>query len=335
VSAKLVIGANGFLGSHVTRQLVADGREVRVMVRPNANTIGIDDLRVTRLVGDIWDNDTLREAMRGVDDVYYCVVDTRGWLRDPAPLFRTNVDGTRNVLDVAKAADLRKFVFTSSYVTVGRRRGHRASEDDLIVDRGLTPYVRSRVQAENIVLQYAREHGLPAVAMCVSTTYGSGDWGRTPHGAIIAGAAFAKLPFVMGGIELEAVGVDDAARAMILAAGRGRVGQRYLISEKMISNAEVVRIAAVAAGVPPPTKSIPLPVSYALATAGSIKAKLRGTDERLSLDSLRLMRAEAPVDHSKAIRELGWEPRPVEDSIREAARFWAGLRDAKRKSKTA
>jgi dihydroflavonol-4-reductase len=335
VSAKLVIGANGFLGSHVTRQLVADGREVRVMVRPNANTIGIDDLRVTRLVGDIWDNDTLREAMRGVDDVDYCVVDTRGGLRDPAPLFRTNVDGTRNVLDVAKAADLRKFVFTSSYVTVGRRRGHRASEDDLIVDRGLTPYVRSRVQAENIVLQYAREHGLPAVAMCVSTTYGSGDWGRTPHGAIIAGAAFAKLPFVMGGIELEAVGVDDAARAMILAAGRGRVGQRYLISEKMISNAEVVRIAAVAAGVPPPTKSIPLPVSYALATAGSIKAKLRGTDERLSLDSLRLMRAEAPVDHSKAIRELGWEPRPVEDSIREAARFWAGLRDAKRKSKTA
>ena len=213
MSAKLVIGANGFLGSHVTRQLVADGREVRVMVRPNANTIGIDDLRVTRLVGDIWDNDTLRDAMRGVDDVYYCVVDTRGWLRDPAPLFRTNVDGTRNVLDVAKAADLRKFVFTSSYVTVGRRRGHRASEDDLIVDRGLTPYVRSRVQAENIVLQYAKEHGLPAVAMCVSTTYGSGDWGRTPHGAIIAGAAFAKLPFVMGGIELEAVGVDDAARS--------------------------------------------------------------------------------------------------------------------------
>ena len=79
---------------------------------------------VTRFVGDIWDNDTLREAMAGVDDVYYCVVDTRGWLRDPAPLFHTNVDGTRNVLEVAKTANLRKFVFTSSYVTVGRRRGH-------------------------------------------------------------------------------------------------------------------------------------------------------------------------------------------------------------------
>ncbi|WP_200828438.1 NAD-dependent epimerase/dehydratase family protein [Mycobacterium sp. 3519A] len=333
---KLVIGANGFLGSHVTRRLVGDGHEVRVMVRPNAMTVGIDDLDVTRFVGDVWDDDTLREAMAGVDDVYYCVVDTRGWLRDPAPLFRTNVEGTRNVLEVARHAGLRKFVFTSSYVTVGRRRGHVATEDDVIVDeRRLTPYVRSRVQAENIVLSYAKQHGLPAVAMCVSTTYGSGDWGRTPHGAIIAGAAFGKLPFVMSGIELEAVGVDDAADAMILAADRGRVGERYLVSEKMISNAEVVRIAAEAAGVPAPTKSIPLPMSYALAAAGSIKAKLRGTDEQLSMGSLRLMRAEAPVDHSKAVRELGWQPRPVEDSIREAARFWVGLRDAKRRSKTA
>jgi dihydroflavonol-4-reductase len=333
VSAKLVIGANGFLGSHVTRQLVGDGHDVRVMVRDGANTIGIDDLEVTRFVGDIWDDDILRDAMHGVDDVYYCVVDARGWLRDPAPLFRTNVEGTRNVLELAKHAGLHRFIFTSSYVTVGRRRGHVATEDDIIVDRGLTPYVRSRVQAEQLVLQYAKEHGLPAVAMGVSTTYGTGDWGRTPHGAIIAAAAFGKLPFVMDKIELEAVGITDAARAMVLAAEHGRVGERYLVSEKMISNAEVVRIAAEAAGVPAPTRSIPLPVSYAMAIAGSAKAKLRGTDEQLSLGSLRLMRAEAPVDHSKATRELGWKPRPVEESIREAARFWVGLRDAKRKSR--
>ncbi|WP_299557251.1 NAD-dependent epimerase/dehydratase family protein [uncultured Mycolicibacterium sp.] len=327
----LVIGANGFLGSHVTRQLVGDGHDVRVMVREGANTIGIDDLAVTRFVGDIWSDDTLRAAMDGVQDVYYCVVDTRGWLRDPAPLFRTNVDGTRNVLEIAKNAGLRRFVYTSSYVTVTRRRGRVSTEDDVITSmRGLTPYVQSRVQAERLVLRYAAEHGLPAVAMCVSTTYGAGDWGRTPHGAVIAGAAFGKLPFVMSGIELEAVGIDDAARALILAAERGRVGERYLISEKMISNAEVVRIAAEAAGMPAPTRALPLPVSYLLATLGTVKGRLRGTDERLSLASLRLMRAEAPLDCSKARRELGWQPRPVEESIREAARFWAGLRDAKR-----
>ena len=309
----LVIGANGYLGSHVTRQLVESGEDVRVMVRESAKTIGIDDLPVTRFVGDIGNSEVLRQAMTGC-----------------------------NVLDVAVepavAAGLTKFVFTSSYVTVGRRRGRVATESDVIGAgdlKRLTPYVRSRVQAENLVMEYARDRGLPAVAMCVSTTYGAGDWGRTPHGAIIAGAAFQKLPFVMGGIELEAVGVDDAARAMVLAAEKGRVGERYLISEKMISNTDVVRIAADAVGVPPPTKTIPLALSYAMAALGSAKARLKGTDERLSLDSLRLMRAEAPVDCSKAKRELSWEPRPVEEAIGEAAKFWVGLRNAKRASRSA
>lgn len=337
VSAKLVIGANGFLGSHVLRQLVVadDGSEIRAMVRPGANTVGIDDLDVKRVLGDVFDAEALREAMTGCDVVYHCVVDARGWLRDPAPLFRTNVEGTRNVLDVAaEIPGLRKFVYTSSYVTVGRKRGKRSTEADTVDVSKVTPYVRSRVQAEELVLQYARERGLPAVAMCVSTTYGSGDWGRTPHGAIIAGAAFGKLPFVMSGIDLEAVGIDDAAKAMLLAADRGTAGERYLISEKMISNAEVARLAAEAAGVEPPQRSIPLPLSYAMAAAGTLKGKLRGTDERLSLESLRLMRAEAELDHSKAVRELGWQPRPVEESIAEAAKFWIGLRAAKRAQKS-
>ncbi|MGI9126099.1 MAG: NAD-dependent epimerase/dehydratase family protein, partial [Mycobacterium sp.] len=275
-------------------------------------------------------------AMTGCDDVYYCVVDTRAWLSDPAPLYRTNVDGTRNVLDVACAVHasnpLRRFIFTSSYATVGRSRGHVATEADQIPETGLSDYVRSRVLAERMVLAAAREEKLPAVAMCVSTTYGPGDWGRTPHGAIIAGAAFGKLPFILDRIELEAVGVDDAAAALILAAEHGRVGERYLVSERMISNAEVVHIAAEAAGVPAPTKTIPLPVAYAMATLGTAKARLRDTDDRLTLNALRLMRAEAPVDHSKAVRELDWHPRPVEESIREAARWWVQLRAAKRRA---
>ncbi|HVQ98008.1 MAG TPA: NAD-dependent epimerase/dehydratase family protein [Mycobacterium sp.] len=331
---KLVIGANGFLGSHVTRQLVGDGADVRVMVRSGADTRSIDDLSVTRFHGDVFDSDTLRAAMDGCDDVYYCVVDTRAWLRDPAPLFRTNVEGTRNVLDVAKVAGLHRFVFTSSYATVGRRHGHVATEDDQIKRRRLTPYVESRLQAEDLVLRYAKECGLPAVAMCVSTTYGSGDWGRTPHGAFIAGAVFGKLPFTMNGIHLEAVGVDDAARALILAAECGRIGERYLISEKLIALREVVRIAAEEAGVAPPRRSISVPVLYALGALGTFRARFTGKDAELSLASVRMMRAEAPVDHSKAVRELGWQPRPVEDSICEAARFWAQLKNARGRTAT-
>jgi dihydroflavonol-4-reductase len=330
----LVVGANGFLGSHVTRQLVADGAEVRVMVRPTANTRSIDDLEVTRFHGDVFDTATLRAAMDGCEDVYYCVVDTRAWLRDPAPLFRTNVEGLRNVLEVAKQANLRRFVFTSTYATVGRRRGRAATEDNRIVRRRLTPYVQSRVQAEDLMLRSATQDGLPAVAMCVSTTYGSGDWGRTPHGAFIAGAVFGKLPFMMKGIQLEVVGVDDAARALILAAEHGRNGERYLVSERMIPLQEVVRIAADEAGVPPPRRSISVPALYGLGALGSLRARFTGKDAELSLASVRMMRAEAEVDHSKAVRELGWRPRPVEESIREAARFWADLRNARGKSAT-
>ncbi len=339
---KLVIGANGFLGSHVTRQLVtqaASGKyEVRAMVRPTANTRAIDDLTLTRFHGDVFDTATLQEAMDGVDDVYYCVVDTRAWLRDPSPLFRTNVEGLRNVLDVAVKAELRRFIFTSTYATVGRRHGHVATEDDVIRPEDLTrltPYVQSRVQAENLVMRYVSEAGLPAIAMCVSTTYGSGDWGGTPHGAFIAGAVFGKLPFLMNGIQLEVVGVDDAARAMILAAERGHIGERYLVSERMIALNDVVRIAADEAGVPAPQRSISVPMLYALAALGSLKARLTGKDAELSLASVRMMRAEADVDSSKAKRELGWQPRPVEESIREAARFWAGMRTPKNQNTTA
>jgi len=308
---------------------------VRAMVRPTADTRAIDDLtRCPRFYGDVFDTATLREAMDGVDDVYYCVVDTRAWLRDTSPLFRTNVEGLRNVLDVAVEADLRRFVFTSTYATVGRRRGHVATEEDMIGSRGLSVYVQSRVQAENLVMRYVAEAGLPAVAMCVSTTYGSGDWGRTPHGAFIAGAVFGKLPFLMDGIQLEVVGVDDAARAMILAAERGRIGERYLISERMIALRDVVRIAADEAGVPPPRRVISVPMLYALGALGSLRARLTGKDAELSLASVRMMRAEAPVDHSKAVRELGWQPRPVEESIHEAARFWAAMRTPKTQSTT-
>jgi dihydroflavonol-4-reductase len=171
--------------------------------------------------------------------------------------------------------------------------------------------------------------------MCVSTTYGSGDWGRTPHGAFIAGAVFGKLPFLMNGIQLEVVGVDDAARALLLAAERGRNGERYLISERMIPLKEVVKIAADEAGVSPPRRSISVPALYGLGAFGSLRARLTGKDAELSLASVRMMRAEAHVDHSKAGRELGWRPRPVEESIREAARFWANLKNARQNSKAA
>ena len=127
---KLVIGASGFVGSHVTRQLVAAGEHVRVMLRRTSSTKGIDDLDVERCYGDVFDDAALQAAMTGCDVVYHCVVDARMWLRDPAPLFRTNVEGLRHVLDAAAAADLRKFVYTSTTGTLAINAHRLVTEDD-------------------------------------------------------------------------------------------------------------------------------------------------------------------------------------------------------------
>lgn len=182
-STKLVIGASGFLGSHVARQLVARGDTVRVLIRTTSSTRGIDGLPVEIHYGDIFDGPAMRSAMRGCDVVYYCVVDARPWLRDSTPLWRTNVEGLRHVLDVAADADLRRFVFTSSIATIGRAKSGPADEtlpNDYLDIGG--DYIRSRVAAEQMVLRYASQKGLPAVAMCVSNTYGPGDFLPTPHG---------------------------------------------------------------------------------------------------------------------------------------------------------
>ncbi|HUP98962.1 MAG TPA: NAD-dependent epimerase/dehydratase family protein, partial [Aeromicrobium sp.] len=229
----LVIGGSGFLGSHVVRQLVADGVPTRVMLRASSSTLGIDDLDVERCYGDVLDAEGLRAAMAGVADVYYCVVDTRAWLRDPAPLVRTNVEGLRVVLDVAATMPLNRFVFTSSLVTLAISPNRLVTEADPHnwVDRG-GAYVASRLAAEQLLLSYVRDRGVPGIAMCVSNTYGSRDHLPTPHGQLVALAARGKLPFYFRGAGSDVVAIDDAARALVLAASKGRIGERYFVGER-------------------------------------------------------------------------------------------------------
>lgn len=323
---KLVIGASGFLGSHVTRQLVERGERVRVLLRRTSSTVALDDLDVERHFGDIFDDDALRAAMVGCDDLYYCVVDTRAWLRDPAPLFRTNVEGLRHVLDAAAAADadLRRFVFTSTIGTIAlSENGRPVTEDEPFnwADKG-GGYIRSRVAAEQLVFQYVQERGLPAVALCVSNTYGSGDFQPTPHGSLLAAAAKGKMPVYFKGMSMEVVGVEDAARALILAAEKGRIGERYIISERFISARELYATAAEAGGTRSPRVGIPLNIMYALGFGGDIAATVLRRDMLLSTQSVRLMHIMSPMDHGKAERELGWHPEPVHDSIRRAVAFY-------------
>jgi nucleoside-diphosphate-sugar epimerase len=247
------------------------------------------------------------------------------WLRDPAPLFRTNVDGLRNVLDVAVEHDLRKFVFTSTTGTLAISDAGPVTEDDPHNwDQG-GAYIQSRVAAEDLVMQYVRDKGLPAVALCISTTYGPCDWQPTPHGSLIARVASGKFPFYLG-FSSEVVGIEDAARAMLLAAISGKNVQRYIISDRYMSTRDVHSIAAEAAGVKSPRVGIPLKLLYAAAYVNDLAAQLLRRDLPFAVVGLRMAELMSPLDHGKAVRELGWIPRPAEESIRKAAQFFTTQR---------
>jgi dihydroflavonol-4-reductase len=319
----LVMGASGNVGACVTRHLAAGGADVRVLLRKSSSTKGIDGLDIERHYGDLFDHTAVSAAMADRDVVYYCVVDTRAELRDPAPLFKTNVEALRRVLDVAVQANLQRFVHLSTIGTIAvGRHGETVDEDTPFnwADQA-GGYIGSRRAAENLVLSYVADRGLPGVVTNVSNPYGPPDW-QPRQGMFIKLAAQGKLPFYVRGVGSEVVGIDDVADALLLAAEKGRIGQRYIISERYMSQHELVTIAADAVGARPPRLGIPMTVIYGLGWVNDAMGALLHRDFPMSRQSARLVELTSPASHAKATRELGWHPTPTEDSIRRAARTY-------------
>ncbi len=319
----LVMGATGFVGSHVTRKLVERGDDVRVYVRRSSRTVAIDDLDVERCYGDLYDEKALRAAISDRDVVFYCVLDTRFYLRDPAPLFETNVESLRRVLDVASQTDLHRFVFCSTIGTIAiAENGESVTEDMPFNWPGKGgAYIESRRQAEDLVLRYAKERTLPAVAMCVSNPYGPLDW-QPSQGQMIKAAALGKMPVYVKGVSTEVVGIEDVADAFLLAGERGRVGERYIISESFMPMRDMLQTAAGAVGAKPPRFGVPLALLYAVGWTIGAASRLLRRDLPLNTTGVRLLHIMSPADNGKAKRELGWQPRPTAESIRRAARFY-------------
>jgi dihydroflavonol-4-reductase len=175
-------------------------------------------------------------------------------------------------------------------------------------------------------MRYSRERGLPAVVMNVSNPYGPRDWQPTPHGGLVELATRGLMPWYLRDVASEVVGVEDVADAMLLAGSRGTIGRRYIISERYLPMRELYSIATDAVGVRPPWLPIPVALLSFVASAGGLVSRLFRRDSILNPTSLRLLTNTGPADHSRAVTELGWNPRPIAESIRQAAVFYRAQR---------
>ena len=320
VKKALVIGASGFLGGHLVRQLIEQGYAVRIMVRASSNIELLAGLDVEKTIGDVSDVESLKAAMQDCDWVFHSAIDTRAWLVNSGPLYHTNVMGVVNAVTAAKAVGIAKFVLTSSLVTVGFSSNGPATEENIPESSALfTDYMQTRFLAEQYVLQQFTESGFPAVACCVSNTYGPDDL-HTPHGAIIKHVAFGHVPFYLNASS-EVVGVIDAAKALILAAEKGRSGERYIISERYLSNEALFTMAAKAAGRAKPRFACPTLLVYAGTTTLELISRLTGLS-LLTNNAARLMYKTWPLSHQKATEELGWQPEPIENAIKLAVKSY-------------
>jgi dihydroflavonol-4-reductase len=318
----LVTGASGFVGSHIARLLTARGRIVRVLLRQTSSKAALQDLPVEIVYGDVLDPASLRAAMRDCATVFHSVVDPRFWLTDQTPIYRNNVDGLINTMDAALACGIERFVFTSTMGTLGLNPDEPVTEDIPFnwLDRA-PPYIRARLEAENRFFEYCRDKGLPGVALCVANTYGPQDYQPTPHNGQLWQVAQGKAKVALD-VAQPTVDIRDVAEAALAAETRGRTGERYIIANEFIG-ARAFHALAIAGRDQATPMLIPYRTAYAIAWGVERVMKLlRRKDYVVSTDAIFLSNVFRGMDSSKARRELGWRPRPISKTVRDAVNWF-------------
>ncbi len=317
----LVTGASGFLGSHVARQLVARREAVRVLLRPSSQTRAIDDLSVEKTRGDLRDPASLDRAMAGVCRVFHVAADYRLWARNPREIYESNLTGTKNLLDAARRAGVEQFLYTSTVATVAVDRPNLPNEDTAsALEEMVGHYKRSKWLAEQQALKAARE-GLPVIVVMPTTPVGPGDWKPTPTGKIVVDFLNGKMPgYVETGLNF--VAVEDAAAGHLLAAERGKIGERYLIGAENLTLKQVLDVLARITGLAAPRFKVPHALALGVAYAETAFSRLLGREPQIPLEGVKIARHLMFVDCSKAQRELGFRPGPVEAALERAVRWY-------------
>ena len=318
-----VTGATGFLGAHVARVLAEQGAELRLLVRPTSDLRNVEGLRADRVTGDLRSPASLERAISGCDTVFHVAADYRLWVRDPEQMYRSNVEGTRAVLDAARKNGVRRVVYTSSVATLGfTSSGSPADEaSPVTLAEMIGHYKRSKFMAEQVALEAGRG-GQDVVVVNPSTPVGEMDIKPTPTGRIIVDFLKKKFPaYVDTGLNL--VDATECARGHVAALERGRSGERYILGGENLTLKQILDKLGAITGLPSPRVKVPYFVALATGVVDEVfTGHIRGKEPRATIDAVRMGRKKMFVSSAKAERELGWQIVPVDGALRRAAAWF-------------
>jgi dihydroflavonol-4-reductase len=318
-----VTGATGFLGCHVAGVLGEQGAELRLLVRPTSNLKNLEGLKAETATGDLRDSASLERAMAGCDTVFHVAADYRLWVRDPAEMYRSNVEGTRTILEAARKAGVRCVVYTSSVATIGfTGNGHPADEDSPVALADMIGhYKRSKFMAEQIAMEAGRG-GMRVVTVNPTTPVGEQDIKPTPTGRIVVDFLKRKFPaYVETGLNL--VDVRECAHGHIAAMEKGKSGARYILGGENLTLKQILDKLAAISGLPSPTVKLPYALAYVAGAVDEMfSGRLLGREPRATVETVRMGKKKMWASSARAERELGWKQIPVDSALRRAVEWF-------------
>jgi len=321
--AVLVTGGTGFVGSRLVRKLLDRGETVRCLVRKTSPQGNLEGLSVEQVTGNLQDVGSLEKAVQGCRVVYHVAADYRLWSKDPQELYRNNVDGTRNLLEAAHKARCERIVYCSSVGALGIPKGGGSGNETtpVTVEDMIGHYKRSKFLAEQEALK-AAARGVPVVIVNPSTPVGPNDIKPTETGRIITRFLNDQMPaYLDTGLNL--VDVDDVAEGHILAAEKGRIGEKYILGNRNMSLREILETLSHLTGKPAPRGKIPYGVALGVAHINQFfSGTLLGREPGVPVEGVRMAGKLMYFDPAKAVRELGLPQTAVEDALGRAVRWF-------------
>jgi len=312
-------GATGFIGSHVACVLADQGANLRLLVRPTSNQKNLEGLKAETATGDLRDPASLEKAMSGCDTVFHVAADYRFWLRDPNEMYRSNVEGTRAILEAARKNGVKSVVYTSSVATIGFTGNGRSADEDSPVSLAdmIGHYKRSKFMAEQIALEAGRS-GLRVITVNPTTPIGENDVKPTPTGRIVVDFLKGKFPaYVETGLNL--VDAHECALGHIAALEKGKTGERYILGGQNLTLKQILDKLGAISGLPSPKIKVPYFVAYlAGAFDQTITGRLLGGEPRATIETVRMGKKKMWASSDKAERELGWKIVPADNALRRA-----------------